>query len=114
MELGAGQGDGVPPGEAPTGRGAHRLPVQQAAPGTGCTVVEHLVTLEGRERRETMISEKAIHQAQEGLPTKGSSLHNEKCSLSLRGTVPTYALASPATPLFLPLTSNKGLLWPHA
>lgn len=56
MELGAGQGDRVPSGEAPTGRGAHRLPVQQAAPGTGRTVVEHLVTLEERETRETAVS----------------------------------------------------------
>lgn len=42
----------MPPGEAPTSRGAHCLPVQQAAPGTGSTVVEHLVTLEGRERED--------------------------------------------------------------
>lgn len=45
MELGAGQSDRVPPREAPASRGAHCLPVQQAAPSTGSAVVEHLVTL---------------------------------------------------------------------
>lgn len=53
MELGAGQSDRVPPREAPASRGAHCLPVQQAAPSTGSAVVEHLVTLEGRGGKRT-------------------------------------------------------------
>lgn len=50
MELGAGQGHRMPPGKASTGWGAHRLPVQQAAPRTRGTVVQHLVTLQRKER----------------------------------------------------------------
>lgn len=61
VELGAGQGDRVPSGEAPAGWGAHSLPVQQAAPGGGSTVVKHLVALERREMRQKgLVSDQGI------------------------------------------------------
>lgn len=53
MELGAGQSDRVPAREAPASRGAHCLPVQQAAPSAGSAVVEHLVTLGGEGKKGT-------------------------------------------------------------
>lgn len=45
VELGVGQGDRVPPRETPAGRGAHRLPVQQAPADTRGAVIQHLVAL---------------------------------------------------------------------
>lgn len=45
VKLGVGQGDRVPPRETPAGRGAHRLPVQQAPADTRGAVVQHLVAL---------------------------------------------------------------------
>jgi len=107
VEFGAGQSDRVPPGEAPTGRGAHCLPVQQATPGTGSTVVEHLVTLEGKERR-LRLAAKAIHQAQEGYPLRAapSTIRNAP-SLSKELIIPTSALASPLL-LFLPFHQPRG------
>lgn len=101
MEFGAGQSDRVPPGKAPAGRGAHRLPVQQATPGTGSTVVEHLVTLEGKERRETVVSGKGHPPGPRRVPPKGSPLLDQKCSLSKELTILTSPLASPLL-LFLP------------
>lgn len=45
VKLGVGQGDRVPPRETPAGRGAHRLPVQQAPADTRGAVIQHLVAL---------------------------------------------------------------------
>lgn len=42
----------MPPRKAPASRGAHCLPVQQAAPSTRSAVVEHLVTLGGGGREK--------------------------------------------------------------
>ena len=114
MEFGAGQSDRVPPGEAPTGRGAHCLPVQQATPGTGSTIVEHLVTLEGKERRETGVSSKGHPPGPRRVPAKGSPLHNQKCSLSQRNSSsPPLPWQAPSSS-FSHSTSQEGLLWSQA
>lgn len=99
-------------GENPRGKGCPPS-CPAGNPGTGSTVVEHLVTLGGeREEKRLWLVAKAIHQAPRRVPLRAAPLLDQKCSLSKELTISTTSAGKPLL-LFLPFPRGGFTLVPR-